>query len=68
MSKKVKVDITYSWEVSEHQWDTNKKFQNSLEENITMKSQDDPISMFFFLNDINKPEDVIVSVERVDSA
>ena len=68
MSKKVKVDITYSWEVSEKDWDHNNKFQDSLEENIHWKAVDDPICIFHFLNDIDKPNDVSVEVERIDSA
>lgn len=66
MSKKVKVDITYSWEVSEKDWTANKEFHESLEENIIWKTKDDPISVFHFLNNIDQPQDLIVSVERVD--
>tara|TARA_R110002051_G_scaffold299560_1_gene366736 strand:+ start:524 stop:730 length:207 start_codon:yes stop_codon:yes gene_type:complete len=66
MGKKVKVDITYSWEVSERDWTANKKFHESLEDNITWKAKDDPISVFHFLNCIDQPKDLRVSVERVD--
>lgn len=66
MGKKVKVDITYSWEVSEREWNSNKNFHESLEDNITWKAKEDPISVFHFLNNIDQPKDLRVAVERVD--
>lgn len=65
MTKKVKVDITYSWEVSEKDWEANKNFHETLEENITWKAKDDPITMFHFLTNIGYP-DIKVGVERSD--
>ena len=65
MSDKVKVSITYSWEVTQNQWKANKNFHESLPDNIKWKANDDPKSMFFFLNEIDNQPEVRVEVESV---
>ena len=65
MSKKVKIDVTYTWEVTQREWEANKNFHESLEDNITWKVKDDPISMFHFLTNIHHPK-TLVRVKRID--
>ena len=65
MSKKVRVSITYSWEITKNQWIENKDFHESLPENIRWKANDDPKSMFYFLNEIDNEPDVRVEVEGI---
>jgi len=62
-SQKVKIAITYEWEVTQRQWQANKDFHESLPDNIQWKAEDDPKTMFFFLNEIDTSPNVKVQVE-----
>ena len=64
-SQKLRVAITYEWEVTPRQWESNKKFHDSLEENIRWKANDDPKSMFYFMNEIDHQPNVKVEVDRI---
>jgi len=55
-SKKVKVEITYSWEFSEAEWWSFKYFQRDIQENIRNKVEYDYISAFHLLNNISWPD------------
>ena len=65
MSRKVRVSITYSWEVTQNQWKANKDFHESLEDNIRWKANDDPTTMFHFLSEIDHHPNVKVEVEGI---
>ena len=54
--KKVKVQITYSWEFSEAEWWDFKKFQTNIEGNIRNKVEYDYISAFHLFNNICWPD------------
>ena len=60
-SQKLRVAITYEWEVTPKQWESN----DSLEENIRWKANDDPKSMFYFMNEIDHQPNVKVEVDRI---
>ncbi len=64
-SQKVKIAITYEWEVTQRQWQSNKDFHETLPENIKWKAHDDPTSMFYFLNELDKNPNVKVEVESL---
>ena len=50
--KKVKVEITYSWEFSEAEWWSFKYFQRDIQDNIKNKVEYDHISAFHLLNNM----------------
>lgn len=59
--KSVKIKLTYEWEVSEKEYNENKDFYNGK----TFEWKSDPVSLFYFLNDVEWPELTRKSVERV---
>ena len=52
MTKKVRITIGYTWEISKKDWDETREFwEKHLEESIKY----DPINVWWCLNQIHKP-------------
>lgn len=54
-SKKIKVDLTFSWEFDKRDWSEMKQHEKEICEEITQKTDHDHLNMFYCLNDIIQP-------------
>jgi hypothetical protein len=54
-SKKIKVDLTFSWEFDKRDWSEMKQHEKEICEEITQKTNYDHLNMFYHLNDMVQP-------------
>jgi hypothetical protein len=52
----IKVKLEFSWNFNKRDWNNKKKHFNELKSELETKADYDPISMFFFLNDMVRPD------------
>ena len=52
----IKVKLEFSWNFNKRDWNSKLKHFNELKSELETKADYDPISMFFFLNDMVRPE------------
>lgn len=58
--KKVAVKMSFEWEFSEKEWREHRSFV----EDTKQRFDGDPLSLWYFMNDITTPELIRKSVER----
>lgn len=62
--KKIKVEMSFSWEFSPKEWQEKLKFEENID-NIKISKQEDPLSTFYYLCDIVYPESTL-NIEELD--
>ena len=55
-NNKIRVNLTYSWDFNEKEWDENLKSLKDLEVDLNLKVEYDCVNMFHHLSDIVRPE------------
>jgi hypothetical protein len=56
MSKKIKVQVTFSWEFDKKEWNEHKNHLKDIENEVKINVGYDPISAIHSFNDITYPK------------
>lgn len=61
MSKQVEVKMTFAWTFTQKEWSQHKEFLKDTKQRF----DGDPISLWYFMNDITTPQLLRKSVDKV---